>query len=52
MSNEDYSYADTVEFTIEAEVIATYRDTDRIRIRWHSGEETILPSDTRLIDDE
>jgi len=48
MMRDDYSAGDTVEFTVEAEVQHTYQDSDRVKIRWHSGEETVLPSDTRL----
>lgn len=46
--SDNYNYGDTVEFTIEARVIATYKDSSRLKLRWDSGEETILPSDTRL----
>lgn len=42
-----HSVGDTVEFTIEAEITAVY-DSGRIAVRWHSGDEIIYPSDTRL----
>lgn len=44
----DLRAGDTVEFVIEAEVETTYRDSDRVKLRWHSGEETVLPSDVRM----
>jgi hypothetical protein len=43
-----YNYGDTVEITIKAEVIATYSNSDRIKLRWDSGEEIISTSDFRL----
>lgn len=43
----DLGAGDTVEMTIEAEVVARY-ESGRVKVRWHSGEETILQSDTRL----
>jgi len=43
----DLSAGDTVEMTVEAEVVARY-ESGRVKVRWHSGEETVLPSDTRL----
>jgi hypothetical protein len=44
----EYNYGDTVEITIKAEVIATYKNSDRIKLRWNSGEEIISTSNFRL----
>lgn len=47
MSGFKTKAGDTVELTITAEVTATY-DSGRIKVRWHSGEEIMYPSDSRL----
>lgn len=38
---------ETVELTIEAKVACRY-NSGRVKIRWLGGEETFLPSDTRV----
>jgi hypothetical protein len=43
----ELNVGDTVEFTVEAEVVARY-DNGKLKLRWHSGEVFIFPSDTRL----
>jgi uncharacterized protein (DUF58 family) len=46
--SEKYSAGDVVEVTVTAEVVCTYRDSDRVKLRWHSNEEIMHESDARL----
>lgn len=43
----DLRAGDTVQFAVEAEVVCVY-DSGRVKVRWHSGEETVLQSDQRF----
>lgn len=44
---DSLSVGDEVEFTVVAEVTAVY-DSGRLAVQWHSGDDIIYPSDTRL----
>lgn len=44
----DFSAGDKVEFVVTAKVVCTYRDSDRVKLRWYGGEKTIHPSNARL----
>lgn len=43
----DLKTGDTVELTVEAEVVATY-ESGRVKVRWHSGEQIMSTGNTRL----
>jgi len=40
---------DTVELTVEAEVVCTYQ-SGRVKLMWHSGEEIMSQMDSRIND--
>jgi len=46
----EHSAGDTVEWTVQAEVVCTYQ-SGRVKLRWHSGEEIVYTSDARFQDD-
>jgi len=46
----DPSAGDTVEWTVQAEVVCTY-PSGRVKLRWHSDEEIVSSSDARFQDD-
>lgn len=50
MTDDELSAGDTVDLTVEAEVVATYQ-SGRVKLRWHSGEEIVYTSDSRLNND-
>jgi hypothetical protein len=47
MNVNDLRPGDTVEIPVEAEVVARF-DSNRVKLKWHSGEEIMHESDTRL----
>lgn len=43
----EFKPGDTVTFEIDAEIVARYQ-SGRVKLQWHSGEETIYESDGRI----
>lgn len=43
----DLRAGDTVSFEVDADVVCVYQ-SGRVKLRWHSGEETVHPSDARV----